>query len=203
MRFRSLADVSAALAKFNKKVELVEAVNNKTTDFAAFVAKLKAAPPDVLVAAVRDHQLLPLLAQMNAAGLADVAVVATSVAKTQKAANGPADVKRLFLTSSSLDPGEFPAGASFLTRFRAAYKADPVWAAHYAYDAVYVLADVIRRTQSADPAVLRAKLVSIDAIAPVTTTMRFGADGEQVHGAISVYERRDARWQPMVRSDRW
>jgi len=196
-------DVSAALAKFSKKVELVQAVNNKSTDFAAFVGKLKAAPPDALVAAVRDHQLLPLLAQMNAAGLADVAVIATSVAKTQKLATGPLDVKRLFLTSSSLDPSEFPAGATFLTKFRAAYKADPVWAAHYAYDAVYVLADVIRRTQSADPAVLRAKLMTVDAIAPVTTTMRFGADGEQVHGAISVYERRDAKWLPMVRSDNW
>jgi branched-chain amino acid transport system substrate-binding protein len=76
-------DVSVALVKLNKKVDLVQAVDNKTTDFAAFVAKLKAAPPDVLVAAVRDHQLLPLLAQMNAAGLSDVAVIVTSVAKTQ------------------------------------------------------------------------------------------------------------------------
>ncbi len=141
-------DVSAALVKLSKKVDLVQAVNNKTTDFVAFVAKLKAAPPDVLVAAVRDHQLLPLLAQMNAAGLSEVAVFATSVAKTQKAASGPPDVKRLFLTSSSLDPSEFPAGAAFLTRFRVAYKSDPVWAAHYAYDAVYVLSDVLRRAQS-------------------------------------------------------
>ena len=196
-------DVTAALVKLNKKVDLVQAVDNKTTDFAAFVAKLKAAPPDTVVAAVRDHQLLPLLAQMSAAGLSDVAVIATSVAKTQKLASGPVDVKRLFLTSSSLDPSEFPSGAAFLTKFRATYKADPVWAAHYAYDAVYVLADVIRRAQSLDPAVLRAKLVAIDAIAPVTTTMRFGSDGEQVHGAISVYERRDGRWQPLVRSDNW
>jgi branched-chain amino acid transport system substrate-binding protein len=196
-------DVSAALVKLNKKVDLVQAVDNKTTDFAAFVAKLKAAPPDIVVAAVRDHQLLPLLAQMNAAGLSDVAVIATSVAKTQKLASGPADVKRVFLTSSSLDASEFPAGAAFLNKFRIAYKSDPVWAAHYAYDAVYVLSDVIRRAQSVDPAVLRAKLVAVDAIAPVTTTMRFGADGEQVHGAISVYERRDARWQPLVRSDNW
>jgi hypothetical protein len=45
--------------------------------------------------------------------------------------------------------------------------------------------------------------VAIDASAPVTTTMRFGSDGEQVHGAISVYERRDGRWQPLVRSDNW
>jgi len=43
----------------------------------------------------------------------------------------------------------------------------------------------------------------IDAIAPVTTTMRFNAEGEQRYGAISVYQRSNARWQPLMRSDRW
>jgi branched-chain amino acid transport system substrate-binding protein len=196
-------DVAAALAKLNKKVDLSESVNNKTTDFAAFVAKLKAAPPDALVAAVRDHQLLPLFAQMNAAGLSNIPVIATSVAKTQKLVTGPADVKSVFLTSSSLDPSEFTAGGEFLVKFRTAYKSDPVWAAHYAYDAVYVLADAMRRADSVEPAALRAKLTTIDAIAPVTNTMRFNADGEQRYGAISVYQKRDSKWQPLMRSDRW
>ena len=71
-------DVTTALVKLNKKVELSESVNNKTTDFSAFVAKLRAAPPDALVAVVRDHQLLPLFTQMSAAGLSNVPVIATS-----------------------------------------------------------------------------------------------------------------------------
>lgn len=196
-------DVAAALTKLGKKVELSESVNNKTTDFTAFVGKLKAAPPDALVAAVRDHQLLPLFAQMNAAGLSNIPVIATSVAKTQKLAAGPADVKAVYLTSSSLDPSEFTSGGEFLTKFRAAYKAEPVWAAHYAYDAMYVLADAMRRADSVDPSALRTKLATIDAIAPVTNTMRFNAEGEQRFGAISVYQKRDAKWQPLMRSDRW
>jgi len=196
-------DVAVALTKLNKKVELSESVNNKTTDFAAFVGKLKAAPPDALVAAVRDHQLLPLFAQMNAAGLSDVPVMVTSVAKTQKVVAGPPDVKRVFLTSSALDAGEFAAGRDFLSRFRAAYNSDPVWAAHYAYDAVHVLADVMRRAESVEASALRAKLVAIDANAPITNTMRFSADGEQRFGAIGVYEKRNGHWQPMMRSDLW
>lgn len=196
-------DVAAALTKLNKKVELSESVNNKTTDFAAFVGKLKAAPPDALVAAVRDHQLLPLFAQMNAAGLSDIPVMVTSVAKTQKLVAGPPDVKRVYLTSSALDPGEFAAGSDFLIRFRAAYQSDPVWAAHYAYDAMYVLADVMRRAESVEASALRAKLGTVDAIAPVTSTMRFSAEGEQRFGAIGVYEKRNGSWQPLVRSDLW
>ena len=196
-------DVAAALAKLDAKVEAVEAVSSKSLDFAAFVGKLKAAPPDALVAAVRDHQLLPLMAQMKAAGLADVVVMATSVAKTQKVVTAPADVKALYLTSGSIEPREFSTGAGFLTKFRAAYKADPVWAAHYAYDATYVLADALRRADSLEPAVVRAKLTTIDSNAPVTGMMRFGADGEQRYGAIGVYEKRNGQWEPLLRSDRW
>ena len=191
-----------ALAKQNKKVEHSEAIDNKTTNFAPFLAKLKAARPEVVVAMLRDHQLLPLFDQMNAAGLGDVPVIGTSVAKTQRVATS-AGIKTLYLTTSSADVDEFAGGKEFVRKFRAAYKSDPVWAAHYAYDAVYVLADTIRRTESVDPAVVRARLMVIDAIAPVTTTMRFNAEGEQRYGAISVYQRREGRWDPLMRSDRW
>ncbi|HSW05734.1 branched-chain amino acid ABC transporter substrate-binding protein, partial [Aquabacterium sp.] len=161
-------DVSAAVSKQGRTVQLSEAVDKKRTDFADFVAKLKAAPPDVLVAAMRDHQLLPLFAQLQAAQLADLPVVATSVAKTRKLATAPVDVKSIFLTSSALTPREFVGGPAFLTKFRAAYNADPVWAAHYAYDAVYVLADTLRAIDSVDAKLLRDKLRTIDGNAPVT-----------------------------------
>ncbi len=198
-------DVTAALSKLNKKVEitLAEPVNTKTVDFAAFVGKLKAAPPDALLAIVRDNQLLPLFVQMNAAGLSNVPVMVPSSAKTQKLVTAPADVKSVFLTSGALDPSEFPAGGEFFGRFRTAYKSDPVWAAHYAYDAVYVVADVMRRADSVEASALRTKLAQVDANAPVTNTMRFNADGEQRFGAIGIYQKRDSKWQPLMRSDRW
>ena len=183
--------MTEALAKLNRNVELSEAVDNKTTNFVAFVGKVKAARADALVAMVRDHQLLPLFEQMNAAGLGDLPVIATSVAKTQRVATG-ASVRTLFLTSSSAEVTEFTGGEEFVRKFRKAYQSEPVWAAHYAYDAVFVLADTMRRAESIDPAKLRAKLMVIDAIAPVTTTMRFNAEGEQRYGAISVYQRLDS-----------
>ena len=197
------ADVAASLTKSKKKVTLQESVDSKVTDFAPVVAKLKASPPDVVVAALRDHQLLPLLQQMKAAGMSEVPVIATSTAKTTKVAKAPHDVAHLYSTISSAEPREFTAGPEFLTKFRAAYKAEPVWAAHYAYDAIYVLAHTLRANGSADKEALRAKLRTIDAVAPVTGTMRFNNNGEQLYGAITVYERRDGNWSPLVRSDQW
>jgi len=197
------ADVTADLVKAKKKVSVDESVDGKATDFAPFVAKLKAAPPDVLIAALREHQLLPLFAQMKAAGLSELPVIATSTGKTSKVAKAPTDVSKLFSTISSAEAREFTSGGEFLTKFRVAYKSEPVWAAHYAYDAMYVLAHTLRANGNADKDALRAKLRTIDAIAPVTGTMRFNASGEQLYGAITVYERRDGTWWPLVRSDQW
>jgi branched-chain amino acid transport system substrate-binding protein len=193
---------TAALAQAGRKVELSQAVDNKTTSFGAFIGQLKATRPDVLLAMVRDHQLLPLFEQMNAAGLGELPVVAASVARTQRLVTS-ATVKRVYVTSGSAEVGEFKGGEEFARKFRDAYRSEPVWAAHYAYDAVWVVADTIRRAGSVDAAALRAKLKTIDAIAPVTTTMRFNADGEQRYGAVGVYEKRDSRWLPLVRSDSW
>ncbi len=196
-------DIAAELAKTKKTLSVHESVDLKTTDFTPFINKLKAAPPDVMVAALRDHQLLPLLAQMKAAGLSELPVIATSTSKTSKVAKAPADVTRLYSTISSAEPREFTAGPEFLSKFRSAYKSDPVWAAHYAYDAIHVLAHTLRANGNVDKEALRAKLRTIDAIAPVTGTMRFNANGEQLYGAITVYERRDGAWSPLVRSDQW
>lgn len=196
-------DVSATLAKQGAAVALSEGVDRQATDFAGLIAKLKASPPDALVAVLRDNQLMPLMAQMKAAQLSDVPVMATSVAKTSTVLNGAPDVKLLYLTSSALTPREFYAGAAFVNKFKAAYNAEPVWAAHYAYDATYVLAEALRTAEGVSGKALRARLHAIDAAAPVTSTMRFTAEGESPHGAISVYQRRDGRWDALMRSEKW
>jgi branched-chain amino acid transport system substrate-binding protein len=196
-------DATAALAKQGKKVELSVGVNNKATEFGEFVAKLKTAQPDVLLAVLRDHQLIPLFEQMNAAGLGALPVIATSVARTERLARARPDVEMLYLTSGSLDAREFNGGADFIRKFHEAYKSEPVWAAHYAYDAVYVLAHTLQSINSAEPDALRKRLHTIDAHAPVTSFMRFDAIGEQRYGAIAVYQRRESRWAPLLRSDQW
>ena len=196
-------DIAAAMTKHGAALTAEQSVSNKATDFAPFVAKLKAAPPDVLVAVLRDNQLIPLGQQLREAGLSELRVIGTNSAKTTKLAKAADDIKTMYLTSGALEPGEFPAGREFTSKFRAEFKADPVWGAHYAYDSIHVLTHTLRAVGSVDKAAVRAKLRTIDAIAPVTNTMRFNTIGDQMYGAITVYERRDGSWVPLVRSDQW
>jgi branched-chain amino acid transport system substrate-binding protein len=195
--------VSTALAAAKKTVSLSEPVDNKLADFSAFVAKVKAAPPDAIVAVLRDNQLLPLFKQLSAAQLSQIPVIVTSAAKTSTLAAGPADMNTVYLTSSSLDPSEFGGGTAFLNKFRAAYNAEPVWAAHYAYDGVYALSHALRLAESIDANKLREQMRTMDPSVPVTVSMRFTPGGEQRYGAIAVYQRRNGQWQPLMRSDKW
>jgi branched-chain amino acid transport system substrate-binding protein len=196
-------DVAASLAKRGTTVRANDAVDNKTVDFKAFVARLKAEPVDVVVAVLRDNQVLPLLQQMQEAGLGRTTVVSTNSSKTDKLAKGPVNVERLFVTSGAADAREFIAGRDFLKKFSDTYQHEPVWAAHYAYDIVHVIASTMNRADSVSPEVVRQKLRSMELIAPVTSTMRFDGAGEQRYGAISVYQRRTGRRVPVMRSDRW
>jgi branched-chain amino acid transport system substrate-binding protein len=196
-------DLAATLGQQKKKVTLYQGVDNKLTDFSPHIAKLKAEKSDVIVAILRDNQLLPFLKQLNEAGLAETPVLATNSAKTPKVAKAPMDVNKLFVTSSAADAQEFIGGAAFLSKFRAAYKSEPVWGAHYAYDAVYVLADTFSRAESLKPDAIRAMLRTIDPTAPVTSSMRFDKDGEQRYAAFSVYRRVNGQWESLMRSDKW
>jgi branched-chain amino acid transport system substrate-binding protein len=196
-------DLSDTLAQQKKKITLSQGVDNKLTDFSAHIAKMKAEKSDVIVAILRDNQLIPFLKQLNEAGLAETPVLATNSAKTAKLAKAPADVSKLFVTSSAADAQEFIGGPAFLSKFRAAYKSEPVWGAHYAYDAVYVLADTFSRAESLKPDAIRAMLRTIDPSAPVTSSMRFDKDGEQRYAAFSVYRRVSGRWESLMRSDKW
>lgn len=196
-------DVAASLAKQGKTLTANVATDAKRSDFSEFIGQLKAAPPDALVTVLRDHQLLPLFEALQAAQLTNIPLLATSVAKTRKMVTAPVDIKSFYLTSSALTPREFVAGPAFATKFRAAYNSDPVWAAHYAYDAVHVLADAMRSADSVDPQAIRERLHKIDANAPVTSNMRFNAEGEQSYATVTVYKRRNGEWEPQMRSDKW
>jgi len=197
------ADLSTGFAMRKATLLLDERIAPSATDFSAVIARMKASPPDVLVTVLREKQLLPLLTQMNAAQLSQVKIVASSPAKTAAVARAIGDLQQAYLTSSLVSADELPGGRAFLSKFRAAYKSEPVWAAHYAYDAVYVLADVLGKARSVDPEALRAALRSQDANAPVSGSMRFADSGELRYSAITIYQRQADGWQSLMRSDKW
>lgn len=201
---KGLADLAAIEIKKNGKEILVRAsLDDKTTDFAKLVPELKAAGVDVFVTTLADFQVAALIKQMVAAGMTGMQIVGGDTIKTDKMPLGVEGIRGVYATSPIIEAREFVAGPQFLTKFRDTFKGEPVYGAHYAYDAVYVLAAAMQRGDTADSKKVLDQLKRIDALAPVTNNMRFRGDGEQHYGVVSVYKARAGKWEPMTRSDSW
>lgn len=201
---KGLADLAAAEIKKNgKEIQVRASLDDKTTDFSKLVPQLKAASVDVFVTTLADFQVAALIQQLVAAGMVDMQIVGGDTIKTDKLPSAVAGIRGVYATSPIIEAREFVAGPQFLAKFQKQFKGDPVYGAHYAYDAVYVLAAAMQRGDTAEPKKVLAELKRIDALAPVTNNMRFRGDGEQHYGVVSVYKARAGRWEPMTRSDSW
>jgi branched-chain amino acid transport system substrate-binding protein len=200
---RGLADQAANEIRRSGKPVAVRTSLPDGGDCAALLAQLRAAQVDVLVATLADGQLAGLIPQLVQAGLGGLQIVGSDTTKTERLPPAASGVRALFATSPVIEVREFVGGPQFLAKFRQKFGADPVYGAHYAYDAVYVLAAAMQRGGSVAPRQLLIELKHVDALAPVTNNMRFRNDGEQHRGVVSVYQARAGRWEPMSRSDAW
>ncbi|WP_374676332.1 branched-chain amino acid ABC transporter substrate-binding protein [Ideonella sp.] len=199
---KGLADTAAAQLK-GKNIAIRMSLDDKTTDFSKLVPEMKAKNVDVFVTTLADFQVVALADQLVAAGMKNMQIIGSDTIKTEGMLKVNPAVGNIYATSPIIGAGEFTGGKPFLERFRAQFKHEPVYAAHYAYDAVWVLTAAMKQAKSADGAKLLPVLKSIDALAPVTTTMRFAADGEQRYGSVSVYQLNKGAWFLLTRSDVW
>jgi len=201
---KGLADLAAAEMKKNKKeVTLRASLDDKTTDFSKLVPELKSKNIDVFVTTLADFQVTALIEQLVKAGMSEMTIIGGDTIKTDKLSGAAGAIRAVYATTPIIDAREFIAGPQFLHRFRDAFNGEPVYGAHYAYDAVYVLASAMQRGATADPKNVLNELKRIDALAPVTSNVRFRSDGEQHYGVVSVYRARGGKWDPVTRSDTW
>ena len=197
-------DAAAAIGGQGRTIALRLSLDNKTTEFSGLVAELGRTSTDVIVTTLADFQVGALIRQLDKAGLASqMRILGGDTIKTDKLPQSAIPIKAVYATSSIVEAKEFPGGKVFLEKFRAKYNAEPVYGAHYAYDAVYLVADAMARNASIDKKALVNTLKSFDGNCPMTNSMRFGADGEQRYGAVAVYQIRGGAWEPLMRSDRW
>jgi branched-chain amino acid transport system substrate-binding protein len=196
------ADMAAALTGRSTVEPLRIDVDFKSAVTAEMVASIRQAAADVVIVIGRESHALSLLGKLKEARYLDVSVLTTNPAKTNKLAQSDVPVRGLFTTATVMEAGEWSGGNEFLNRFYARYESDPVWGAHYAYDAVYMLADMIRRAGSVKPADLMARLRMAE---PNTRLiqMRFDAEGEQARPTVGVYKAERGQWMHQVRSASW
>ncbi len=201
---KGLAGLAAVeLKKHGKTVAVQHSLDDKSTDFTQLVAELKTAGVDTYVSTQPDFQVAALCEQLMKVGHTDIQIIGADTLKTDKLPSMNCGVRAVYATSPIVEAREFRAAKEWLPKFVAAYKSEPIYGAHYTYDATYVLISAMKRAESVDPKKITEELKRIDALAPVTNNMRFRADGEQHYPVVSVYKVFKGRWEPVTRSDSW
>ncbi len=169
-----------------------EYTDDKKTDFTAILTSIKGKTPDLIFFGGMDPQGGPMAQQMKRLGLTAKLLGGDGLQNINFLKLAGADAEGVIASSPGLPIDAMPGGADFRKRFEAKYGPIQVYAP-YAYDAVNVLVEAMKRANSAEPAKVLAELPKAS-IQGVTGPVKFDAKGDTLEGAVTLYEAKGGAW---------
>jgi branched-chain amino acid transport system substrate-binding protein len=193
---QGLADeVAKAVTAAGGTVVAREYTSDRATDFMAILTSIKAKSPDLIFFGGMDPQAAPMVRQMKRLGMTAKFLGADGAQTPKFIELAGADAEGVLASNPGLPLDAMPGGAAFKAKFEAKYGRIQNYAP-YAYDALYVLVEAMKRAQSNDPAKYLAELPKTD-YQGVTGHIRFDARGDLAGGAVTLYQVKDGRWQAL------
>ena len=177
------------------KVVAEEFTNDKATDFMAILTAIKNKKPDAIFYGGLDAQAGPMLRQMEQLGLGDVKYFGGDALCTPKlpelAGKSPA-VKNVTCATGGASVDKMQGGADWKKRYDAKFPGQFQIYSPYAYDATFVLADAMKRANSADPKVYLPFLAKTQ-YKGLTAAIAFTAKGELTLPAVTLHSYKDGQ----------
>jgi branched-chain amino acid transport system substrate-binding protein len=176
------------------KIVANEFTNDKATDFAAILTKIKSKKPDVVFYGGMDAQGGPMAKQMKTLGLKSTKFLTGDGGCTPefiKLAGAASEGQYCSLPGVPLD--NMPGGKAFGEKFTAKYGQIQLYAP-YVYDAVMVAADAMKRANSVEPAKYLPE-IGKTTYQGVTAKVMFDDLGDLKGGSISMYQVKAGKWE--------
>ncbi len=190
-----VANVFAATAR-RDGMDVVdrEYTDDKTTQFAAILTRIKADHPDVVFYGGMYSQAGPMLRQMRQLGISAILMGGDGICAPAMATLAGSAVNGTICAQGGVPLSQLPKGlawkAAYVRRFGA--EAFQLYSP-YAYDATMVLADAMMKARSADPKVYLPAIRDVDDDGITKAHIRFTATGELVHPSITLSEFRQGQ----------
>ena len=194
---QGLADEFEKAAKAGgAQVVAREFTNDKATDFAAILTKVKSKKPEILFYAGMDAQAGPMAQQMKKLGLKTRLLMGDGGCTTEfhKLAGDAAEGAYCSLPGVPLE--KMPGGQAFKDKYKAKFNVDIQLYAPYAYDAANVMIDTMKRAGSVEPAKYLGELPKTD-FPGVTAKITFDEKGDVKDGAITLYRAKAGKWDTL------
>jgi branched-chain amino acid transport system substrate-binding protein len=190
---QGLADVVEKVSK-EKGVKVVERefTNDKATDFNAILTKIRAAKPDVVMYGGMDATAGPMAKQMKQLGIKAPMLAGDGVCSPEfiKLAGDAASVMTCSMAGEAVE--KLAKGEEFKQKYKAKFNAEVQVYSPYSYDAVYVIAEAIKRAGKADRASITAAMPATN-YTGLTGTIAFDEKGDIKNGAISMFKVKDGK----------
>jgi len=198
------AGAAAQLKKAKKNIVFQLTLDDKTTQFDELASKLKTEKIEVLLTTLSDFQVVALIDALKKVNYTQIRLLGGDTVKTPETLTRFGILEGLYVSSPLVSAQEFKSsGNLFLSKYKAKFKTEPVYGGHYSYDAMYVLAAAIRRSESASPEKITATLHKIGGYAPVTGSMRWNDKGELDYAPVAIFRAYNTAWEQIIRSSAW
>ena len=166
-----------------------EFTNDKATDFAAILTKLKGNKPDVVFFGGMDAVAGPMLRQMKQLGvkakfLGGDGICTAELAKL--AGDAMSDEQVVCAEAGGVTAKQEKGLEDFKARFKQKFNAEVQIYAPYVYDATMAMASAMQKANSADPAKYLPELAKIS-MSGVTGTIAFDAKGDIKDGTLTLF----------------
>ncbi|MDP2809343.1 MAG: branched-chain amino acid ABC transporter substrate-binding protein [Rhodocyclaceae bacterium] len=178
------------------KVVAEEHTDDKAVDFAAILTKIKGKKPDLIFFGGMDPQAAPMAMQLKKLGVGTKLLMGDGGCTTDFVRNAGDAAEGHHCSLPGIPYEKMPGGPKFIERYKARFNLDIQLYAPYAYDAVMVVVEAIRRAGSSEAAKILAELPKTDHQG-VTTRINFDENGDLKDGAITLYVAKGGKWAAM------
>jgi branched-chain amino acid transport system substrate-binding protein len=171
-----------------------EYTDTTKVDFAAILTKIKGLKPELIFYGGMDAQAGPMMKQIKNLGIT-AKFLSGDGSQTIKFTELAGDAAEgAYASSPGVPLDQMPGGKDFASRYKAKFNTDIQLYAPYAYDAMKVMLEAMKKAGSADPAKYLPELAKIQ-YQGVTGNISFDEKGDLKGGSITLYQVKDGKWQ--------
>ena len=169
------------------KVMSHDATNDKATDFRAILTKIKGEQPDAIMYGGLDSTGGPFAKQAKQLGMSQKILAGDGLCADDLAQLAGDAADDVICSIAGAPLAKMPKGPAFAARYEKRFGARPVLNSPFAYDAVYVIVDAMKRAGSTAPDKILAAMPATN-YQGVLGQMQFDSKGDLLHGTISLYK---------------
>ncbi len=171
-----------------------ESVDLKSPAPRAVLARIQAARPDTVLFGGADVVAAPLLQRMRAAGIKARFMGGDGIKTPDFIALAGNKSEGVVVSSPGVPGDSLPGGALFAPAYRSRFKTEIQQFAPMAYDAVFVIAEAMRKAGTAEPARVLPALGNVQ-LAGVSGGIAFDARGDLRVAPVTLSSVNGGRWE--------